>query len=132
MGSLVANCIDATIRLSDNNIPEEELSPYLKLEQEIIFKVNSFDATHSFIDGIIDTQCLDKMKQFIQLNEFEGYFYFNQTFVQISLIFSLFFKQNPLEINHFYKITFKSNDKFSNFNLSYLKKRHLRTFPFYN
>lgn len=90
VGSLVANCIDATIRLSDNNIPEEELSPYLKLEQEIIFKVNSFDATHSFIDGIIDTQCLDKMKQFIQLNEFEGYFYFNQTFVQISLISSLF------------------------------------------
>jgi hypothetical protein len=134
VGSLVANCIDTTIRLSDDNLPEEELSPYLKLEQEIIFKVNSFDATHSFIDGIIDRQCFEKMKQFIQLNEFEGYFYFNQTFIQISLISSLFFKQNPLEINHFYKIRFKSNDKFSNFNLflSYLKRRYSKTFPFYH
>ena len=71
---MVGNCIDATIKYSEDII-KEELDPYLRIDQEIIFRVKSFDLSNFFIDGIVDQKCLDKIKELITLSEeFNGLF----------------------------------------------------------
>lgn len=72
VGCLVENCVDATVLLTDNNVPEEELAPYLKMGQEIVFRVQSFDANNTFIEGVVDEECLAKMRETIQINDCDG------------------------------------------------------------
>ncbi|XP_054168913.1 DNA-directed RNA polymerase I subunit RPA43-like [Oppia nitens] len=71
-GTMIGGCIDATIYMGDD-VDENLVMPYIRLDQEIIFRVQRFESSNCFIEGIIDAKCFDKIKQLIPLvdNYFE-------------------------------------------------------------
>jgi hypothetical protein len=66
---MLADCINASIILP-NPIPDD-LSPYMKIDQHILFEVQSFDVDHTFIQGTITEDCIEKMKETIELINFD-------------------------------------------------------------
>ena len=97
-GALVGTCIDATITFGED-IAKEELEPYLKLDQEIIFRVKAFDASHCFIDGTVDENCLEKIKEFIPIkDEFNGLY---SLLVLNKFNYSYIYFQRRLRIHRF-------------------------------
>ena len=67
-GALIGTCIDATIMFAED-VDKQELMAYMRIGQEIIFRVNGFDASNSFIDGLIDGHCLQRIKETIGLSD---------------------------------------------------------------
>ncbi|KAH9389645.1 hypothetical protein TYRP_007192 [Tyrophagus putrescentiae] len=63
IGCILVNCIDVTIKYDEEieNDVEEYVSSNLSVEDDIIFKVNSFVPSQRYIEGIIDSDVFKVM-----------------------------------------------------------------------
>ena len=69
-GCIIADCINATIHQPKN--PPEDLSSYMKIDQEILFKVDKVELENAFIQGSITDECIKLIKENIEVINDDG------------------------------------------------------------
>ncbi len=66
----IADNISATA-IHPDPIPDI-LSPYLKIDQDILLCVDKFDVENTFVSGTITDECIERMINEIEVIQFEG------------------------------------------------------------